>query len=113
VDSENDEPYREERLARMREYERFLEKKLAEVESGSRVVPFFALTMLLAIPAGLFWGGLAAIYVAGMGFALMLVGFYLTGLRRSWTATELDDLRRERRKLEGGPPAPRGTARRT
>jgi len=89
----------DERIELLRKHVTFMEGQCAQLERAWERVPRLGAFALFAIPALIFKGfGLAIIVVALTG-ALIVTGAYLTGIRRSWAKTELNDTRRNLAKL--------------
>lgn len=89
----------DERIELLRKHVAFMEGQCAQLARAWERVPRLGAFALFAIPAWIFKGlGMALIVVALTG-ALVVTGAYLTGIRRSWAKTELEDTRRNLAQL--------------
>lgn len=89
----------DERIELLKKHVTFMEGQCAQLERAWEKVPRLGAFALFAVPAWILRGIGMALIVFALTGALVVTGAYLTGIRRSWAKTELEDTRRNLAKL--------------
>ncbi|MFW5925274.1 MAG: hypothetical protein ACOCV4_03855 [Myxococcota bacterium] len=90
----------EERKRRLEAEVERLQGELESLERDWKRLPYYAVLLVLAIPAGILWGGLAVALVIGGTATLIGTAAYLISVRKNEYRSDKDSVKRDIRTLE-------------